>query len=188
VKDWLLILRNLILALLVIFIGGLLPPLHWLEEWIAPRRSGLVWLTAGMAGAGWIIFMGAVIDRIRTGGRPLERREIEASVKSVKDGIEIPYASRKSRYWVPAKAAGAGFSDQVSIGEFKAAWVHGLWRIDPRWRGMFLMALGALFMLVGGFSLIIVLCPPGLKFLAGCALAYAFFNIIRAFTRNSPPS
>ena len=82
-------------------------------------------------------------------------------------------AFRAWRYWLPKRAWGAGFSDEVSITQFKAAWRQGLWRADSRWRGLFIMGFGAAFMTVGGFGLIIVLGPPGVKLLAGSALLYA---------------
>ena len=180
-KEWLLIFRNVLLALIVIAIGQSLPPLQALENWMAPRRSMLIWLTGGAAALGWLFFMGAVFYRIATGGGPLKRNEIEAHIKSVKDGQSIPYSSRVSNYWVPKKAWGGGFSDEMSIAQFKAAWAHGLWRHDPRWRGIFIMAFGALLMLVGGFGAGVVLCAPGLKLLFGAALVFALFRITWAF-------
>jgi hypothetical protein len=45
VGEWLAILRNVILALGVIAIGQALPPLQSLEEWLAPRRTALIWTT-----------------------------------------------------------------------------------------------------------------------------------------------
>ncbi len=182
-REWLLIFRNVAIALVVIGVGEALPPLQALERGIAPQRTMLAWVTAGTAFAGWAFLIGATIYRIRTGGGSLTRAEIETSVKSVKDGLEVPYFSRVSRYWVPKKAWGGGFSDEVSISQFKAAWKKGLWRVDSRWRGLFIMALGALLMAFGGFGLIIVLATPGLKFLAGLALGYAVVRTLWAFGR-----
>lgn len=182
-REWLLIFRNVIIALVVIAVGEALPPLQALEAWIAPQREALAWAVGGTAALGWALLIGATIYRIRTGGGSLTRREIEQSVKSVKDGLEVPYSSRVSRYWVPKKAWGAGFSDEVPIAQFKAAWRQGLWRVDSRWRGLFIMGLGALLMALGGFGLIIVLAAPGLKFLAGLALSYAAVRTLWAFWR-----
>ena len=182
-REWLLIFRNVAIALVVIGVGEALPPLQALERWIAPQREALAWATGWTAFLGWALLIGAVIYRIRTGGGSLTRSEIEASVKSVKDGLEVPYFSRVSRYWVPKKAWSAGFSDEVSISQFKAAWEKRLWLVDSRWRGLFIMALGALLMAFGGFGLIIVLAAPGLKFLAGLALGYAAVRILWAFGR-----
>ncbi len=182
-REWLLIFRNVAIALVVIGVGEALPPLQALERWIAPQRESLAWAMGGTAFAGWALLIGAVIYRVRTGGGSLTRKEIEQSVKSVKDGLEVPYSSRVSRYWVPKKAWGAGFSDEVPISQFKAAWKQGLWLRDSRWRGMFIMALGALLMAVGGFGIIIVLATPGLKFLAGLALGYAAARTLWAFWR-----
>jgi hypothetical protein len=128
--------------------------------------------------------MGAVLYRIRTGGGSLRRHEIEASVKSVKDSQAAPYFGRVSRYVIPKRSWGAGFSDEVSIGQFKAAWRQALWLKDSRWRGLFLMGLGATLMVLGAFGAIIVLCPPGLKLLVGIALIYAAVRTVRAFQQK----
>lgn len=181
--EWLLIFRNVVIALVVIAVGEALPPLQALERTIAPQRIMLAWATGTTAFLGFVFLMGATLYRIRTGGGSLNRAEIEQSVKSVKDGLEIPYSSRVSRYWVPKKAWGAGFSDEVPIAQFKAAWKQGLWRTDPRWRGLLIMGLGALLMAAGGFGIIIVLAAPGLKFLAGLALLYAAARTVWAFAR-----
>jgi hypothetical protein len=127
--------------------------------------------------------MGGVIYCILTGGGSLSRDEIEEHVKSVKDGQEVPYAMRVSRYVVPRKAKGAGFSDEVSIAQFKTAWRQALWRSDPRWRGIFIMGLGAALMAIGGFGLPVVLGTPGLKLLTGSALAYAAVRTVWAFMK-----
>lgn len=179
--EWLAMLRNVILALGVIAIGQALPPLQALESWMTPRRTTLLWATTATAALGWALLMGAALYRVRTGGGSLTRAETEASVKSVKDSRMMPYFWRISRYVTPERSWGAGFSDEVSIGQFKAAWRQALWLKDTRWRGLFLMGLGAMLMTLGGFGAIIVLCPPGLKFLAGIALGYAAVRMVKAF-------
>jgi len=167
----------------IIVIGEFLPPLQAFEHWMAPRREVLVWAISIAVILGWAFLIGGALYRIRTGGRALSRGEIEASVKSVKDREAAPYAIRVSRNLVPKKAWGAGFNDEVSIAQFKTAWRQGLWRRDPRWRGLFIMGLGALFMTFGGFGLMVVFGMPGLKLLFGGALIYAAARIIRAFLR-----
>jgi hypothetical protein len=47
------------------------------------------------------------------------------------------------------------------------------------------MGLGAILMTLGGFGAIIVLCPPGLKFLAGIVLIYAAVRTVRAFQSSN---
>ncbi|OGX06414.1 MAG: hypothetical protein A2Z88_07080 [Omnitrophica WOR_2 bacterium GWA2_47_8] len=182
-KEWLLIFRNCILALIVIAVGSALPPLQSLEDWMTPLRMELIWLTTGMAFFGWALLIGAALYRIATGGGSLKRNEIEATIQSVKDAQSISYSFRASKYWVPKKAWGAGFSDEVSFAQVKAAWRLGLWRQDPRWRGLFIMGLGAVLMAVGGFGIIIVLGAPGLKSLAVGALLYAAVRTTWGFLR-----
>ncbi len=183
IRDWLLTLRNAALALVVIAIGELLPPLQALERWMAPRRETLAWSVGGVAFAGWALLMGGILYRVFTGGGSLKREEIAAHIKSVKDAQGAPYAFRASRYKIPKKAWGAGFSDEMSIAQFKAAWQRQLWRGDPRWRGVFIMGFGAALMAIGGFGLPVVLGAPGLKLLTGGALLYAAVRVTWAFVK-----
>lgn len=183
-KPWLGVLRNVLLALVVIAVGELLPPLQALEQWMAPRRAVLTWSTAGLAALGWLLLMGATLYRTATGGGSLKRDEIAAHVASVKSHLAGPMAaSRAYRYMLPKRAWGGGFSDEVSVAQFKAAWRQALWRSDSRWRGLFIMAAGAALMALGLFGIGIVLCSPGLKLLFGGALWYAAVRTTQAFLR-----
>ena len=173
-KEWLRIIRNVAIVLVVIAVGEALPPLQALEQWIAPQRAALAWRMGGLAFLGWGCLMGATLYRIATGGGSLTRREIAEQVGEVKSSLAAPMAvARGWKVWLPKRAWGRGFSDEVSIAQFKAAWRQGLWRRDSRWRGIFLMGFGAMLMVLGGFGLVIVLATPGLKLLAGGALLYA---------------
>lgn len=181
-KEWFLIARNILIILAVIAVGELLPPLQALERWIAPQREVLAWRVGGVACLGWVCLMGATIYRIVTGGGPLTRKEIAEQVGRVTSYHAAPMAvARGWRIRLPKRAWGAGFSDELSIAQFKAGWRQALWWSDARWRGLFLMGFGAALMTVGGFGLIIVLAAPGLKLLASGALAYAVLRVSWAF-------
>ncbi|GEM_PF-6842126 len=183
-KEWALIARNVLIALAVIAVGELLPPLQALEQWIAPQRELLAWRVGGVAFLGWACLMGATIYRAITGGGSLTRQEIADHVGRVRSHQAAPMAvARGWRIWLPKRAQGAGFSDELSVAQFKAGWRHALWRHDRRWRGLFIMAFGAALMAVGGFGLIIVLATPGLKLLAGGALAYAIVRVSWMFLK-----
>lgn len=168
-NEWVLIARNVLIVLAVIAVGELLPPLQALEQWIAPQRELLAWRVGGVACLGWACLMGATIYRAVTSGGSLTRKEI---------------ADHAGRVRLPKRARGAGFSDELSAAQFKAGWRHALWRTDSRWRGLVLMGFGAALMAVGGFGLIIVLAVPGIKLLAGGALAYAIVRVSWALLKG----
>lgn len=183
-NEWFLIARNVLIVLAVIVVGELLPPLQALEQWIAPQRELLAWRVGGMAFLGWVCLMGATIYRAVTGGGSLTRQEIADHVGRVRSHFAAPMAAARGwRIWLPKRARGAGFSDELSAAQFKAGWRHALWRTDSRWRGLFLMGFGAALMAVGGFGLIIVLAVPGIKLLAGGALAYAIVRVSWMFLK-----
>lgn len=181
-REWLATIRNLLIILAVIGIGELLPPLQALERWIAPQRTALTWQAGGIAFLGWFLLMAAVIYRSIKGGTSLTRKEIAEHTGRVKSHLTAPAAvARGWKYKLPKRARGAGFSDEVSIGQFKEAWKQRLWLSDLRWRGMFIMALGAALMTLGIFGVLIVLAAPGLKLVAILVLGYATVQIFRAF-------
>jgi hypothetical protein len=183
-KEWLLMARNVVLALLVIAIGSALPPLQALEEWIGPRRTALTWGVASSTFLGWLLLMGATLYRIWQGGGSLRREDIAEQIGRVKSYHAAPMAVfRAWRYAIPKRAWGAGFSDEVSIGQCKAAWRRQLWRSDSRWRGLFIMGVGAALMTVGLFGGVIVLGAPGLKLLFGGALLYAAIRTVGVFLK-----
>lgn len=183
-REWLLIARNLAIVLAVVVFGELLPPLQALEQWIAPRRAALAWAVGGMTLLGWALLMGGALYRIVTGGGSLTREEIAEQIGRVRSYHSAPMAvARGWRVRLPKRAWGAGFSDEISIAQFKEGWRLQLWRDDARWRGLFLMAFGALGMLLGAFGLVVVLAAPGLKLLVGGALLYALVQVARALAK-----
>ena len=48
-KEWLFMVRNVVIAFAVIVVGELLQPLQALEQWMAPRRASLAWGTGSIA-------------------------------------------------------------------------------------------------------------------------------------------
>lgn len=183
--EWLRIARNVFIVLVIIAVGELLPPLQALEQWMAPRRAMLTWAAGGATFLGWFLLMAGTLYRIWKGCSSLTRQEIADHTGRVKSHLAAPIAAARGwRYKIPKRAWGAGFSDEVSIGQFKAAWRQALWRTDSRWRGMFIMAMGAALMAAGIFSVMIVLAAPGLKLVAGLILGYAIVRTVAAFLKN----
>lgn len=172
---------TLLMALVIIAVGEVLPPMQELEQWMAPRRELLLWITGAAAFAGFCLFMGTVACRVIVGGRSLDRREIEHHVQSTQDGLNRPYASRVSKYSVPDRAIGGEFNDEFTLGQLKQAWRRRLWRTDPQWRFRFLISCGAAVMALGIISVIVVLTTPGIKLLMGGAFLFACIRIVWAF-------
>lgn len=78
---------------------------------------------------------------------------------------------------------GRGFAGEASFAATKEAWRTGAWRYSRPWRLLFVMALGAAFLLVGLFGLPIVLGPPLVKLLCAGTLLYALVRATWAFWR-----
>lgn len=170
--------RNLLVALLVIALGEVLIP-QSMVRWMWLHRPGLLLGTVGAALFGIFFLVGGAIFRMMLGGRPLTRGEVEAHVKNMRDAQSLPYTTRVSKVWLPAKAAGMGFSDTVSIREAGQAFRAGLWRHDPRWQGFFLMAAGAFLLFVGILGTILVLGSGGIKFMILLVVFYVLVQFLR---------
>jgi len=75
------------------------------------------------------------------------------------------------------------FHDEASFREVKTAWRQRAWRISSRWRGVFVIAGGAMLMGLGLFAFFFVIGPPFIKVLIGAAVVYAAIRMAWAFWR-----
>lgn len=80
----------------------------------------------------------------------------------------------------------AGFSDGAPIWRLKKAFRDGEWWSVPRWRRFTLMMLGAILVFYGLFGLLILLSPPGLKFLLLLVVVYGTTRTVYAFAVDHP--
>jgi hypothetical protein len=167
----------------VLVIGEASPPLHALERTLAPHRSALLAGVIGLSALGFACLMGGAIHMALRGGQPMRHAEIEAMARRGRDAAAAPYAYRRSTYRIRGRAVGTGSEDTVSFAEVKAAWRAGAWRVSARWRRIFLMAAGALLMLVGMFGVPFVLGGPGMKLLVLAVWGLVLVQLVRGFRR-----
>ncbi|MBI4012565.1 MAG: hypothetical protein HY359_09675 [Candidatus Rokubacteria bacterium] len=112
--------------------------------------------------------------------QPMSRREIEELTARSRMAAR---SGSRGVYRIRGMAVGSQAEDRASFAEVKAAWRARASRWSARWRRMFLMGLGGLLMLVGGFGAMVVAAPPGIKLLFGGALGYALVRLVWGFRR-----
>jgi hypothetical protein len=71
-------------VLLVIGVAEAVPALVRLGEWLDARRGPLLLATGVLAGVGFVLFMGAVLHLVLTGGTPMSRTEETFTLSEVK--------------------------------------------------------------------------------------------------------
>ena len=71
-------------VLLLILVAEALPTLVRLGAWIDARRAPLLLGTGLLAGAGFLLFMGAIVHLVLTGGTPMSRTEETFTFSEVK--------------------------------------------------------------------------------------------------------
>ena len=79
-------------VLLVIGVAEAVPALVRLGEWLDARRGPLLLATGILAGVGFVLFMGAVLHLVLTGGTPMSRTEETFTLSEVK-------AAWRARAW-----------------------------------------------------------------------------------------
>jgi hypothetical protein len=84
------------------------------------------------------------------------------------------------------KMISAGFSDEVRFWRMRKAFRDGEWWRVPRWRRLTLMMLGAILLFYGLFGLLILVFPPGVKFILFLAVVYATARSVYAFAVDRP--
>ncbi len=134
--------------------------------------------TIGMSVVGILLL--ALSQFLLAPGLPanMSREEVEAQAPPIKFREDtIRTGGRFSR------SIGGGFSGEASFANTREAWRRSSWRYDRRWRLLFMMMLGAIFLFFGLFGLFIVVGSPGVKFLMILIMLFAVVRTVWAFSR-----
>jgi hypothetical protein len=162
--------KTILLALALV--AEALPPLQALERALANNpelQQRLIVLTVGLSAAGVLLVVGTQFV-VRVG----DERRWSSGGASDRAGT----APRRR-----SLGRGAGFSDEMTFAEVKQAWRNHAWRDQPRWQRFFLMALGALTLILGQVGLWFVLGPNVVRLLMSALLGYAIVRTVDGFRR-----
>lgn len=162
-----------VVVLAVITIGELLPPVRAIDAYLkahASLQQSLMVITILMSVAGALLLALAQFLPYPKPPPGITTEDEEAHSPPIKD---VGGRRRPSR----------SFGGEASFADVKEAWRRRSWRYDGRWRILFVMMLGAIFTLFGVFGLIILISPPGLKFLMCLLLVYAIFRTALGISR-----
>jgi hypothetical protein len=175
----------LVIALAVIAVGELLPPLRALDTYIRERpslESALQIVTLGMAVAGTLILALAQFLPAPRVPESMTREELDALSPPMKYREDSPGTVRWPGRWTTTLRGGV--SGEASVGSIKQAWRLRSWRYHRRWLLLFVMMLGAVLLFFGLFGFIFVIGSPGIKLLMGGALLYAVAMVVWALSRT----
>lgn len=170
-------------VLLVIAVAEAVPALVRLGDWIDARRGPLLLVTGLLAGAGFLLFMGAVVHLVLRGGRPLSRAEVAALQARVRLLDLRPRIARAAVGWVGGHAAGARGEETFTLAEVKAAWRVRAWQVSPTWRRRFVLLVGVALLTLGLMGVAVALSPIGLKLVIAGFVLYAALRTLAAFRR-----
>jgi hypothetical protein len=171
------------LVLAALGLGETLEPLEGAWDWLEQERISLLIVAGGTTVLGFLLFMGGILDLIVSAGEAMAHEEVEDLYRSSRDIAARSYALRNSTYRIRGVASGASVQDEFSLREFKAALRSGALMRAGFWRRRAITALGGLMTVFGGFGLVIVLAPGGLKLLFAGALLYALVRLSWGFAR-----
>ena len=164
-------LGTLAVVLVVIAIGQLLPPMRALDAFLKEHKglqNTLLVVTVAMAIVGALTL--ALAQFLPAPKRPTGMSEEE--VEALSPPVEHR-ESKRVRRGTFSREGRRSFTGEASFAGVKEAWRLGSWRYNRNWRLLFVMALGALLVLLGLFGLFIVIAEPGVKFLVILVLVYA---------------
>ncbi len=185
IKDWLWMLTFVFVVIVVCAIAQEIPLLQRLDQFIAARHAALLGLAIALTAMGFVMFMGGLIHMMLVAGTPMSPAEVEALMaRNMLSGR--PGAWRAARYRFKGETVGREGGEEWSLLEMKEAWRIGLWWRDPVWRRRFIIVAGVFIMMTGGFGIVIVQGPPGIKLLAAGAVLYALVRTAWAFLRAQP--
>ena len=131
-RDFLLTVRTVVLALIVIAIGEALPPMQRLHAWVAAHDGPILAVTITAGVIGFALFMGGVVHMALTSGTPMSRRE-SVTLAEVK-------AAWRVRAWQVSPRWRRIFLIQIGV----ALFAIGLFG------SLFVLALPGLKLLLGG--------------------------------------
>jgi hypothetical protein len=178
-KSWSSLVRNIILALLIIAVGELLPWMPALQRFQEANPSlnqVLTGVTVAMTVLGTLLLaFTQFLVRVPDSRRVSQAQTIqsEGSVKGL-------------GWFFFGKMISAGFSDEARFWRLRKAFRDGEWWSVPRWRRFTLMMLGAILLFYGLFGLLILLFPPGLKFFLFLVVVYATTRSLYGFVVDQP--
>lgn len=173
---------TLVAVLGVIAAGELLPPLQWLETFLAARPSLVRLLSGGamsLAVLGILLLVGTQF-LVRVGDETVTHLGAAAQGEAA-SGIQSRLRQRLSGLVI-----GTSFQDEATFWQVKSAFRSGDWRRKPRWRRMSLMLLGAICLLFGLFGYFFFVFSAGVKLLMGGAMVYASARTLYGFWAAQP--
>lgn len=176
------------------------PILQEIDPFFAKNRPLWVWLALGTAVPGVLLFIGAQFvvrhpkaeelseealgEGVKATFSPMQHAEAEEMIASVRRARFLVAIWRQYRYRLRGRFVGRSFQVEAPLRAVKHAWRTGTWRGNPVWQLFTLMALGGALMVLGLFSLVIVLpSPPVVKLICAGALLYAISRTVWAIKR-----
>ena len=170
-------------SLIALIAVGEIPVVHALSDWINENRSWLLPFTLGTAGAGLLAMIwGWTMVAIRY-GRPMSDEE-------AKQFMAQPIAASGKQSFAKGRFKGLARGRKLdqpvewSFREMKAAWHSGIWWREPDMRRKYLITAGGLLLILGGFSVFLVLMnPPAAKLLMAGTLVYVIARTVLSFRR-----
>jgi hypothetical protein len=170
-------------VLLVIGVAEAVPPLVRLGAWTDAHRGPLLLAAGILAGAGFVLFMGAVLHMVLTAGRPMSRAEV-AALKARTRLLDLgPAIARGAAGRVAGDAAGASGEETFTLAEVKAAHRARAWRVSPTWRRRFTFLVGAALLTLGLMGVALALSPVGLKLVIAGFLLYGIVRTVAGLAR-----
>jgi hypothetical protein len=174
--------RNLALMFAAIIIGELIPPLHWLHDWLSLHKGTCMAIAGTTCGIGFVVFMATTIEITVRLGRSLEDSEVEQMAAQFRENQ--PGAMwRKWAYRFRGEGYGGSYGITIPIKELKNSVQSGQCWSDPVMTRLVIIAAGALVMSLGICGIVFVLSPPGLKFVILPVVAYATYMTTTAWRK-----
>ncbi|HEY9871214.1 MAG TPA: hypothetical protein V6D08_18785 [Candidatus Obscuribacterales bacterium] len=174
--------RNLALIFAAIIIGELIPPLHWLHDWMALHKGTCMAIVGTICAIGFVVFMATTIELTVRLGRSWEESEVEQLAAQFRENQ--PGAMwRKWAYRFRGEGYGGSYGITIPIKELKDSVQSGQCWSDPVMTRMVIIAAGALVMALGICGIVFVLSPPGLKFVVLLVASYAAYMITTTWWR-----
>lgn len=164
---------GVLVVLLFVALGEALPPVKALEGYFDAHLATARGAAVAVAGLGFALFLGDTIAMAVAGGKPPSREEAAEMQRRLFARSQGSAFRREAALRPPAALAGTRTMNTLTLRDLRLAWGANAWQFSGRWRRIFVMAAGAVLMVLWIFGVGIVLAPAGLKLLLMCVLAYA---------------
>ena len=178
-KGWFSWIGNVLLCLLLIFMGEWLPFMPVVQRFQEAHPSitqALTGVTVAMTILGTLLLaLTQFLVRVPNPRLASQSHTIKAHGKVKGPG-----------WFFSGMRISAGFSDEARFWRVRKAFREGEWWRVPRWRRLTLMFLGAILLFYGLFGLLFLLSPAGLKFLLFLLVVYATVRSVYAFAVDQP--